>query len=126
MMKRTSTAATIFAGLLAVAGGAASAQPILYTFTGLPGAVDSCVWFDNNLNSNRDEGTMAHQVDLLYNRVALPPDENVTVGGTATTAAGGQVVDYKLGSRTICSTSEALNGPTPEPSTSPTPMPMAT
>jgi hypothetical protein len=125
-MKRTSTAATIFSALLAVAGGAASAQPILYTFTGLPGAVDSCVWFDNNLNSDRDEGTMARQVDLLYNRVALPPDENVTVGGTATTAAGGQVVDYKLGSRTICSTIEALNGPTPEPSASPTPMPMPT
>ncbi|HEY1881973.1 MAG TPA: hypothetical protein VIX83_12845 [Candidatus Cybelea sp.] len=125
-MKRTSTAATVFAALLAIAGSAASAQPILYTFTGLPDTANGCAWFDDNLNSNRDEGTMARQVDLLYNRVALPPDENVTVGGTATTAAGGQVVDYKLGSRTICSTIEALNGPTPEPSTSATPMPAPT
>ncbi len=38
-----------------------------------PTPLTGCAWFDDNLNSNRDEGTMARQVDLLYNRVALPP-----------------------------------------------------
>lgn len=125
-MKRTSSTATIFAALLAIAGGVASAQPILYTFTGLRGHVDACVWFNDNLNSDRDEATMARQVDLLYNRIALPVDENVTVGNTATTLAGGQVVEYQLGRATICSTIEALNGPTQEPSGPPTPMPTPT
>jgi hypothetical protein len=124
-MKRT-TAAVTFAALLAVAGGAASAQPILYTFTGLPGSAADCAWFDDNLNNNRDEGTMARQVDILYNRVALPAGEDVTLGGRAPTAAGDQVVDYKLGSRSICSTIGAFTEPTPEPSTSPTPMPAPT
>jgi hypothetical protein len=93
---------------------------ILYSFTGLRGgAVDTCKWFNDNLNADRSVGTMTRQTDLLYNRIALPVDANVTVGNTAVTNEGGQVVDFKLGSATICSTAEALYGPTPEPSPAP-------
>lgn len=102
------------------AGAAAFALvAILYSFTGLRGgAVDTCKWFDDNLNADRSVGTMTRQTDLLYNRIALPVDANVTVGNTAVTAEGGQVVDFKLGGATICSTAEALYGPSPSPSPS--------
>jgi hypothetical protein len=115
-MKRSSAAATAFAAILVAAGVAASAQPILYTFTGLPGAVDTCKWFDDNLNADRTVGSLTQQTNLLYNRVALPAGENVAVGASATSAAGDQLLDYILGSKTVCSTAEAINGPTPEPS----------
>lgn len=121
-MKPTRIAGIVFAALLAVASAAASAQPILYTFTGLRGTVDTCKWFDDYLNVDRSEGAMARQVDLLYNRIALPVDANVTVGASATSAGGAQLVDYKLGSVTVCSTAEVIYGPTPEPSATPTPM----
>jgi|SRR5580692_11352941 hypothetical protein len=120
-MKRPTAAAGAFAAILALAGGVASAQTILFTFTGLPGAVDSCKWFDDNMN-DRTTGSLTHQTDLLYNRVALPVDVPVTVGGTATTEQGEALVDFKLGSRTICTAAEAVYGPTPVPSLSPTPM----
>jgi hypothetical protein len=92
---------------------------ILYSFTGLRGNVDTCKWFDDNLNTDRSEGSMIHQTDLLYNRIALPPDEPVTVRGTAVTDEGGQLVDFDLHGATICSTAEAVYGPTPSPSPAP-------
>ena len=125
-MKRPTAAAAAFAVMLALAAGAARAQPILYVFTGLPGAVDQCKWFDDNLNADRSVGALTHQTDLLYNRVALPVDQQVTVTGTATTAEGEALVDFNLGSRRICTAAEALYGPTPSPSGSPTPMAVPT
>jgi hypothetical protein len=119
-MKRPMAAAAAFAAMAALACGAAPAQTILYTFTGLPGgAADSCKWFDDELNTDRSVGALTRQTDLLYNRVALPVDANVAVGGTATTNEGEALVDFRLGSRTICTAAEALYGPTPEPSESP-------
>lgn len=120
-MKRSWPVAA-FVAIALLAGAAAQAQPILYSFTGLPGTAADCQWFDDNLNADRNTATMDRQVNMLYNRVSLPVDANVAIGGSATTAAGGQELDYKLGSRTICSTAEAIYGPTPEPSTSPTPI----
>ena len=120
-MKRTWPAA-VFLAVAMFAGAAAQAEPILYTFTGLPGTAGDCQWFDDNLNSDRNTGTMDRQVNMLYNRMALPVNANVAVGGSATTAARGEVLDYKLGSRTICSTAEAIYGPTPEPSGTPAPI----
>ncbi|HEV3091894.1 MAG TPA: hypothetical protein VGX91_10710 [Candidatus Cybelea sp.] len=125
-MKRTPAAAALFTAMLALAAAAASAQPILYSFTGFPSAVDGCKWFDDNLNADRDEGSMTRQTDMLYNRIALPAGQDVTVGGSATSAAGGQLLDYRLGSKTVCSTAEAIYGPTPEPSMTPTPIPTPT
>lgn len=125
-MKRPSTAAVAFALMLGLAATAAHAQPILYQFTGLPGAVDQCKWFDDNLNADRSVGALTHQTDLLYNRVALPVDAQVSVSGTATTVEGEQLVDFNLGSRRICTAGEAVYGPTPSPSGSPTPMPIPT
>ncbi len=101
----------------------APAQPILYQFTGLPGNAATCKWFDDNLNADRGVGALTQQTDLLYNRLGLPVDRDVTVGGSATTAEGDRVVDYRIGSREICSTAEAIYGPTPEPSQSPQPQP---
>lgn len=125
-MKRPSAAAAAFALILALGAGAASADPILYTFTGLRGgAADTCKWFNDNL-TDRSTEALAHQTDLLYNRIALPVDENVTVGGTATTEQGEQVVDFHLHGALICTTAEAIYGATPMPSGSPTPMPAPT
>lgn len=101
------------------AAGALVLTVILYSFTGLRGNVDTCKWFDDNLNADRSEGTMTHQTDLLYNRIALPPDAPVTIGGTAVTNEGSQLVDYNLSGARICSTAEAVYGPTPSPSPSP-------
>lgn len=89
---------------------------ILYTFTGLRGgAVDTCKWFDDNLN-DRSIGGLTRQTDLLYNRIALPAGTDVNVGGTAVTAQGEQLVDFNLHSATVCTAGEAVYGPTPSPS----------
>ncbi|MBV8531406.1 MAG: hypothetical protein JO104_08820 [Candidatus Eremiobacteraeota bacterium] len=124
-MKRPSIAAVAFAAGMLLAAGAASAQTILFSFTGLRGAVDTCKWFDDNL-SDRSVAALTHQTDLLYNRIALPVDASVTVGGTALTEQGEQLIDYALGSKVFCTAAEAVYGPTPMPSGSPTPMPAPT
>lgn len=117
-MKRPSAAAAAFALMILLAGGAASAAPILFVFTGLRGgAADTCKWFDDNLG-DRSVGALTRQTDLLYNRIALPPDADVTVRGTAVTNAGEQLVDFNLGSALICTAGEAIYGPTPSPSPS--------
>ncbi|HZY97327.1 MAG TPA: hypothetical protein VFE35_09510 [Candidatus Cybelea sp.] len=121
-MKRPTAAAAAFAAIVALAGSVASAQTILFSFTGLRGAVDTCKWFDDNL-ADRSVGALTRQTDLLYNRIALPPDASVTIGGTVTTANGEPLVDFSLGGKTICAAAEAIYGPTPQPSTSPTPLP---
>jgi hypothetical protein len=120
-MKRPSTAAAAFALLVALAAGAASAQTILFTFTGLRGAVDTCQWFDDNLN-DRSIGALTRQTDLLYNRLALPVGAPVTVGGTAVTLESEQLVDFKLNSSEVCTSAEAVYGPTPIPSGLATPL----
>ena len=101
------------------AAGAFAFTVILYSFTGLRGNVDTCKWFDDNLNADRSVGSMTHQTDLLFNRIALPPDAPVTVRGTAVTNEGGQLVDFDLSGATICTTGEAVYGPTPSPSPAP-------
>ena len=120
-MKRPSAAAAAFAAIVALGAGVAPAQTILFTFAALPGAVDTCKWFDDSL-ADRSIGALTRQTDLLYNRVTLPFGADVAVGGTATTVQGGQLVDFKLNSRTVCTAAEAVYGPTPVPSDSPTPM----
>jgi hypothetical protein len=121
-MKRPSVAAVAFVLIAVLAAGAASAQPILFSFTGLRGgAPDTCKWFNDNI-TDRSIGALKHQTDLLYNRIVLPVDENVAVGGTAVTEQGEQLVDFHLGSALICTAAEAVYGPTPTPSESPTPM----
>ena len=117
-MKRPTAAAMAFAAIIAVGGGGASAQTILYTFTGLPGAVDTCKWFDDNL-TDRSIGALTRQTDLLYNRIALPADTPVTLAGRATTDAGEALVDFSLGRKTVCAPAEAIYGPTPIPSLPP-------
>ena len=118
MMKRPSTVAAAFALMVILAAGAASASPILFSFAGLRGgAADTCKWFDDNL-TDRSIGALTRQTDLLYNRIALPPDTDVTVRGTAVTDLGEQLVDFQLGSATICTAGEAIYGPTPSPAPS--------
>jgi len=118
-MNRNAAAATAFAAIVLIASATAPAQPILFSFTGIPGAVDTCKWFDDNLNSDRSIGALSRQTDLLYNRIGLPAGADVAVGSTATSAAGDELVDYRLGSKEVCSTARAIYGPTPEPSTTP-------
>lgn len=116
-MKRLSAAVAAFALMLGFAGGAGSAQTILYTFAGLRGTVTTCKWFNDNL-ADRSIDALTHQTDLLYNRIALPAGTNITVGGTAITAQGEQLVDFKLNSADICTAAEAIYGPTPSPNPS--------
>jgi len=118
-MKRTTIAASAFALAACLAADAAPATTILYTFTALPGKSDSCKWFDDNLNADRSANALARQTDLLYNRLALPAGTDVTVEGTATTAAGAPIADFHLDGRGMCAGAEALYGPTPDPSVSP-------
>jgi hypothetical protein len=114
-MNRPSVAALVFSAVLGLGCAAASAEPILYTFTGLPGgAADTCKWFNDDI-TDRSIPALTHQTDLLYNRVALPAGENVAIGGTATSEQGEPLVDFHLGSRLICTTGEAIYG-TPSPS----------
>ena len=116
-LSRRTTAATLFALMIAVAGGAASGETILYTFTGLRGAVDTCKWFDDNIN-DRSLDALTRQTDLLYNRIALPAGAQVGIRGTALTAQGEQLVDFQLPGATICTAAEAIYGPTPSPAPS--------
>lgn len=124
-MKRPSAAAAAFALTVTLAAGAASAQTIAYTFTGLRGAVDTCKWFNDNL-TDRSVGALTRQTDLLYNRIALPVGAEVAVGASALSEQGEQLVDFRLNSTTFCTAAEAIYGPTPMPSGSPTPMPAPT
>lgn len=99
--------------------GAMALTVILYSFTGLRGgATDTCKWFDDNI-TDRSVAALTRQTDLLYNRIALPPDADVTVRGTAVTNEGQQVVDFQLNSQTICANAQALYGQTPTASPSP-------
>jgi hypothetical protein len=117
-MNRPSLAALFFAAILSLGCAAASAEPILYEFTGLPGDVHTCVWFNDNI-TDRSIPALTEQTDLLYNRVALPAGENVAIGGTATSAQGEAMVDFHLGRRLICTAAAAIYGPTPAPSEQP-------
>ncbi len=129
-MKRPSAAAAAFAAIVLLAAGAAHAQTqqtILFIYAALPGgAADTCKWFDDNILTDRSIHALTRQTDLLYNRIALPFGEPVAVGGTATTLQGEPLVDFHLSNKTVCTAAEAVYGPTPEPSGSPTPMPVPT
>jgi hypothetical protein len=124
-MKRPPVAALAFALMVLLAAGVAPAQTILYTFTGLRGPVDTCKWFDDNLD-DRSIDALTRQTDLLYNRLALPAGDDVTIRGTAETAQGEQLVDFNLRSAVVCTAAEAVYGPTPSPSASAAPQPDAT
>jgi len=121
-MKRSQAALAAFTLIVTLAVSTASAQPILFSFAALPGAVDTCKWFDDNI-SDRSVDALTRQTDLLFNRVALPAGNEVRVGGSAVTGQGQQLIDFALGSRTVCTDSEAIYGPTPQPSAAPTPLP---
>lgn len=110
--------AALFAFAACLAAVGAPAATILYTYTGLPGPSSSCKWFDDNL-TDRSIDALTRQTDLIYNRVALPVGASVAVAGTATSAAGSPLVDFQLGSRNICTSAEAIYGPTPGPSEQP-------
>ncbi len=141
-MNRTTLLAAAFAAVVALAGGVAPAETILYSFTGLPGGVDTCKWFNDNI-ADRSIGALTRQTDLLYNLIALPAGTAVTIGhtaraadlavahmlpnGTGVTIATGssdqaeELVDFKLGGKTVCTGADAIYGPTPSPSPTPAP-----
>jgi hypothetical protein len=121
-MKRRASLAVALVALAAAFGAAApaTAQNIVYEFTGLPGGASECAWFDDNINE-RSLDSLIRQTNLLYNRVALPPGQPIAISGTATTAQGAQVVQFDLGKRLICTGADAVYPPTPAPSPSGTP-----
>jgi hypothetical protein len=117
-MKRPSAALAAFALMVTLTAGSASAQEIVYSFTGLRSAVDGCKWFNDNL-TDRSIDALTRQTDMLYNRLALPAGAPVTVVGTAATEAGEQLVDFKLNSTQVCGPAEAIYGITSPPATAP-------
>ena len=121
-MKRSSVAALFFGVTVLLGSGVAPAQPILFAFTGLRGsAAETCKWFDDNL-ADRSIGALTRQTDMLFNRIALPAGENVSVLGSAVTDQQEQLVDFDLHSARICTAAAAIYGPTPTPAAE-TPMP---
>jgi hypothetical protein len=125
MKRRASLALALVALAAGFAGsGPAIAQSITYAFTGLPGNVSDCAWFDDNIN-DRSLDSLIRQTDQLYNRVALPPGQAVAISGTGTTAKGEQLVQFDLGRRLICTGADAVYPPTPspQPTSSATPQP---
>ncbi|MGB8909354.1 MAG: hypothetical protein WCC84_11460 [Candidatus Cybelea sp.] len=117
-MKRQSAALAAFALMVALAAGTASAQEIVYTFTGLRSAVDGCKWFNDNL-TDRSIDALTRQTDMLYNRLALPAGAPVTVVGTSVTEVGEQLVDFKLNSSQVCGPAQAIYGITSAPAATP-------
>jgi hypothetical protein len=93
------------------------AETVVYEFPALRGDLAQCIWFNNNLN-DRSEGTLIHQVELIYNRTTLPPGASVTVTQTGTTANGEQVGEIMLGNTKLCAGIEAIR-PSPVPSPAP-------
>ena len=110
MKRSTVFIATIAAGLAlaAIVRSPAPAETIVYEYAGLPGPVDNCKWFDDNLNDH-SEGSMIHLTDLLYNREALIPGATVSVTQSETTARGDRVVQFDLHGRLLCAQAAALN-----------------
>jgi hypothetical protein len=107
------------AALVAAATVRSPAESVTYEFAALRGDVSSCQWFDDNLN-DRSEGALVRQIDALYNRVALPAGAPVNVTQTATTAAGTQLLGFRLGNAMLCAGVEAIR-PSPQPSEQPSP-----
>ena len=94
--------------LAAIVRGPAAAETIAYVYAALPGPVDNCKWFDDNVNDH-SEGPMIRLTDLLYNRAALTPQATVSVTQTETTARGDQVVQFNLNGRLLCTGAAALH-----------------
>lgn len=121
-MKRTALLAA-FAALAFVAAVAASARiparadTIVTTYFTLPGHVSDCAWFVDNLN-DRSLDAMIRQTDMLYNRAAPTPGENVNVIETGATASGTPLIAFDMGRRLMCTNAGVLHG---EPLASPAP-----
>jgi hypothetical protein len=98
------------------------ADSVTYVYAALPGPIDNCQWFDAHLN-DRDTGSLAHQVDLLYNRAALAPGAPVTITASGATEAGVPLSAFKYNGRLLCAQSEAVLPATPSPAPTPTPTP---
>jgi hypothetical protein len=116
--------ALVFSSLLAIgvsgacAGVRASAAPIAYAYSALPGPATTCKWFDDNINDHSLDAII-RQTDLIYNRAPLEPGVNVAVNGTATTALGGALVSFDYTRRLMCVTSEAIDPTQPQPTPTP-------
>ncbi len=94
---------------LALAGRApAPAETVAYVYAALPGPVENCTWFNDNLNDH-SESSMIRLTDLLYNRAALPPGATVNVTQNATTGLGNQEAGFTLHGRLLCAGAAAFH-----------------
>ena len=94
---------------LALAGRApAPAETVVYAYAALPGPVENCTWFDDNLNDH-SENAMIRLTDLIYNRAALPPGATVNVTQSATTGRGDREAGFTLNGRLLCAGAAAFN-----------------
>jgi hypothetical protein len=102
--------------------GAGRADSVTYVYAALPGAVNTCQWFDAHLN-DRDTNSVAQLVDLLYNRAAPVPGTPITILGSGNTDAGVPLSAFRYRGRELCAQSEAVLPATPSPAPTPTPSP---
>jgi len=110
-MKRSTLFAAAAATMLALALAGrtpAPAETVVYSYAALPGPIDNCKWFDDNLNDHSEEA-IVHLTDLLYNRAALPPGESVNVTQSGTTARGDQILAFTLHGRLLCAGAAAFH-----------------
>jgi hypothetical protein len=101
---------------------ASRAESVTYVYAALPGPLANCQWFDAHLN-DRDTGSLAQIVDLLYNRAALKPGTPVTIAQSGTTDSGEPLSAFRYNGRLLCAQSEAVLPATPSPAPTPTPSP---
>jgi hypothetical protein len=118
-VKQRAYAAIVLAGIaLGFATLPARSETIYYQFPALPGPVANCQWFDDNIN-DRSIDAIVRQTDLIYNRLALTPNTNVAVTGSATTLRGAQVVQFDVNGRLLCAEATVMHPDLVEPSASP-------
>ncbi|HEY1429787.1 MAG TPA: hypothetical protein VGF18_09450 [Candidatus Tumulicola sp.] len=118
-MKQRAYAAIVLCGIaLGLATLPARSETIYFQFPALPGPVANCQWFDDNIN-DRSTDSIVRQTDLIYNRLALTPNTNVAITGSATTQKGEQVVQFDVAGRLLCAEATVMHPEVPEPSPSP-------
>lgn len=123
-MKRAVLISAVCAVALALVPATSRADAVVYTFAALPGPNGNCYWFNEHIN-DRSTDSLAHLVDLIYNRAAivaggpLVAGTPVTVTQTGTDAKGDTIKSFTYNGRLLCAQAGAITPPTPEPSTAP-------
>lgn len=119
MMSRTSFRTAAGVAIVALAAVAATAFParaqqaVLNIDPALRGPLSVCAWFDDNIN-DRSMDSIIRQTDMLYNRVALLPDQPVSNVVTGTAQSGTKLAQFDLYGRTLLCSQQSSIIPEPQ------------